>query len=196
MGTDVATPRATGRPRDPRIEQAALAAVRDLLAEGGYAAVTGAAVAARAGTTKAALYRLAPASRRDRVSRLGDQMIRGIGGYVAGAFVVSVTAALVSLVFLFIVGLGDYAVALSFVVGLLSLIPMVGATIAMVIVSAIGFTVSPTVGIACLIFYAAYQQVENYVIYPRVMKRSVDVPGSVTVIAALSVTHSPLMSHA
>lgn len=61
MGTDVEAPRATGRPRDPRIEQAALAAVRDLLAEGGYAAVTGAAVAARAGTTKAALYRRWPA---------------------------------------------------------------------------------------------------------------------------------------
>lgn len=61
MGTKVAAPRAAGRPRDPRIEQAALAAVRDLLAEGGYAAVTGAAVAARAGTTKAALYRRWPA---------------------------------------------------------------------------------------------------------------------------------------
>lgn len=61
MGTDVETPRAGGRPRDPRIEQAALAAVRDLLAEGGYAAVTGAAVATRAGTTKAALYRRWPA---------------------------------------------------------------------------------------------------------------------------------------
>lgn len=65
MGTDVEAPRAAvrsvGRPRDPRIEQAALVAVRDLLAEGGYAAVTGAAVAARAGTTKAALYRRWPA---------------------------------------------------------------------------------------------------------------------------------------
>ncbi len=65
MGTDVDAPRAAsrsvGRPRDPRIEQAALAAVRDLLTEGGYAAVTGAAVAARAGTTKAALYRRWPA---------------------------------------------------------------------------------------------------------------------------------------
>jgi predicted PurR-regulated permease PerM len=36
-----------------------------------------------------------------------------------------------------------------------------------------------------VIFYASYQQVENYFIYPRVMQRSVDVPGSVTVIAAL-----------
>ncbi|WP_408898358.1 helix-turn-helix domain-containing protein [Nocardioides sp. R1-1] len=53
--------RSTGRPRDPRIEQAALVAVRELLAEGGYAAVTGAAVASRAGTTKAALYRRWPA---------------------------------------------------------------------------------------------------------------------------------------
>jgi predicted PurR-regulated permease PerM len=136
-------------------------------------------------STKSALYRLAPASRRDRVSRLGDQIIRGVGGYVAGAFVVALTAAVVSLVFLFAVGLGEYAVALSFVVGLLSLIPMVGATIAMVIVSAIGFTESVTVGVICLIFFASYQQVENYLIYPRVMKRSVDVPGSVTVIAAL-----------
>ena len=30
-----------------------------------------------------------------------------------------------------------------------------------------------------------YQQVENYVIYPRVMSQSVDIPGAVTVIAAL-----------
>ena len=34
-------------------------------------------------------------------------------------------------------------------------------------------------------FYVVYQQVENYVIYPRVMSKSVDVPGAVTVIAAL-----------
>ncbi|MBM7518951.1 TetR-like C-terminal domain-containing protein [Nocardioides nitrophenolicus] len=61
MGTEISTARATGRPRDPRIEQAALAAVRALLAEGGYAAVTVSAVAARAGTTKAALYRRWPA---------------------------------------------------------------------------------------------------------------------------------------
>ena len=36
-----------------------------------------------------------------------------------------------------------------------------------------------------MIFYVVYQQLENYVIYPRVMSRAVDIPGSVTVIAAL-----------
>ena len=46
-----------GRPRDPRIDAAILAATADLLVEIGYANVTMAAVAERAGTTKTALYR-------------------------------------------------------------------------------------------------------------------------------------------
>jgi predicted PurR-regulated permease PerM len=134
---------------------------------------------------KDALYRLAPASRRVRIASLGDRIVAGVGGYVSGAFVVSLCAAVTSLVFLLVVGLGQYAVALSFVVGLLSLIPMIGATIAMVIVSTIGLTQSVTTGLICLVFYLAYQQVENYLIYPHVMKKAVDVPGSVTLIAAL-----------
>jgi predicted PurR-regulated permease PerM len=136
-------------------------------------------------TTKAALYRLAPASRRDRVTRLGDRIIRSVGGYVSGAFVVAMCAGISSLGFLFIVGLGEYAVALAFVVALLDVIPMIGATIGAVIVTAIAFAEDPKIGIACAVFYLIYQQVENYVIYPRVMSKSVDVPGAVTVIAAL-----------
>ena len=46
-----------GRPRDPRIDAAILAATADLLAQIGYANLTMAAVAERAGTTKTALYR-------------------------------------------------------------------------------------------------------------------------------------------
>ncbi|AFM16318.1 transcriptional regulator [Mycolicibacterium chubuense NBB4] len=46
-----------GRPRDPRIDAAILRATADLLVEIGYANVTMAAVAERAGTTKTALYR-------------------------------------------------------------------------------------------------------------------------------------------
>ena len=135
--------------------------------------------------TKEAIYRLAPRSRRDRVTKLGDRVLQGVSGYVAGAFIVATCAGLSSLVFLFIVGLGEYAVALAFVVALLDVIPMIGATIGAVIVTAIGFATDVKIGIACAIFYLIYQQVENYLIYPRVMSRSVDIPGAVTVIAAL-----------
>lgn len=136
-------------------------------------------------TTKGALYRLVPASRRDRVSRLGDRIVRSVGAYVSGAFIVALCAGISSLIFLLVVGLSAYAVALAFVVALLDVIPMIGATIGAVIVTAIAFATDVKIGIACAIFYIVYQQIENYVIYPRVMKKSVDVPGSVTVIAAL-----------
>jgi predicted PurR-regulated permease PerM len=135
--------------------------------------------------TKTALYRLAPHSRRDRVTKLGDRVLGSIGGYVSGAFIVATCAGLSSLIFLFVVGLGEYAVALAFVVALLDVIPMIGATIGAVIVSAIGFATDVKIGLACVIFYLIYQQIENYVIYPRVMSKSVDIPGAVTVIAAL-----------
>jgi predicted PurR-regulated permease PerM len=134
---------------------------------------------------KNALYRLAPHSRRDRVTKLGDRVLGSIGGYVSGAFIVATCAGLSSLIFLFVVGLGEYAVALAFVVALLDVIPMIGATIGAVIVTAIGFATDVKIGLACLIFYLVYQQIENYVIYPRVMSKSVDIPGAVTVIAAL-----------
>ncbi|WP_210650689.1 AI-2E family transporter [Nocardioides sp. SYSU D00065] len=134
---------------------------------------------------KHAAYSLAPASRRPRVSDLGDRIIRSTGAYVAGAFTVALCAGLSTLVFSFLVGLGDYAFALAFVVGLFSLIPVVGAFVSGAIMTLLGLTVSPTVALVALVYYLAYQQLESYVIYPRIMKKSVDIPGSVTVVAAL-----------
>ena len=134
---------------------------------------------------KHGLYRLAPASRRDRVGELGDRILDGIGGYVSGAFLVALCAGLSTLVFLVVVGLGEYAVALAVVVALLDVIPMIGATLGAVIVCAIGLATDVHTGIFCIVFYVVYQQVENYLIYPRVMSRSVDIPGAMTVIAAL-----------
>ncbi len=134
---------------------------------------------------KRALYRLAPASNRPQVQELGDRILSNVGSYVSGAFVVGLAAGVSSLIFLMIVGLAEYAVALALVVALLDVIPMIGATLGAVIVTAIGFATDPKIGVACLIFYLVYQQVENYVIYPKVMSRSVDIPGSLIVIAAL-----------
>ncbi len=136
-------------------------------------------------TTTGALYKLAPASRRDRVAKLGDKVIHNIGGYVSGAFVVALSAGISSLLFLSFTEIREYAVALAFVVAVLDVIPMIGATIGAVLVCAIAFATDIKTGIACVIFYVIYQQVENYVIYPRVMSKSVDLPGAVIVIAAL-----------
>jgi predicted PurR-regulated permease PerM len=136
-------------------------------------------------TTKRALFRLAPASRRDRVSKLGERVFESVGGYVSGAAIIALLAGLSSLAFLLIVGMRSYAVALAFVVMATDVIPMIGATIGAVIVCAICFATDIRTGIIAVIFYIAYQQFENYVIYPRIMSHSVEIPGVLTVVAAL-----------
>jgi predicted PurR-regulated permease PerM len=129
-------------------------------------------------------YRLVPATRRERVTLLSDEVITRIGGFISGALTVAFIAGVTSYVFLLVLGL-PYALALAVFVAMFDLIPLVGATIAAVVVSLLGFTQSVTVGIVCVAFYVAYQQFENYVVYPRVMRRAVDVPAPVTVVAVL-----------
>jgi len=129
-------------------------------------------------------YRLVPNSRRARVQLLTDEVLVRIGGYVSGAVGVAVIATVTSYLFLTIIGM-PFALALAVFVGLLDLVPLVGATIAAVGVTGLAFIESPTMGISCLVFYIAYQQFENYIIYPRVMRKAVDVPAALTVVAVL-----------
>ncbi|NIK57836.1 AI-2E family transporter [Kribbella shirazensis] len=136
-------------------------------------------------SVKRAAYSLVPRTRRTRVSILGDEVLGRVGGYVSGQFLVALCAGVSMFIFLEIIGLRDYAVALAIVVMFTAFIPMVGGLIGVVVVALIGFTDSLWVGIACLIYGIIYQQVENYVIAPRIMRRAVDIPGAVTVIAAL-----------
>ncbi len=136
-------------------------------------------------TVKRAAYSLVPATRRTRFSILGDEVLSRVGGYVSGQFLVAACAGFFMFVFLQIVGLGQYAVALAIVVMFTAFIPMVGGLIGVVLVAAIGFTDGLWVGVACLAYGIVYQQVENYVVAPRIMRRAVDIPGAVTVIAAL-----------
>jgi predicted PurR-regulated permease PerM len=133
---------------------------------------------------KANAYRLVPRSRRARVGLLTDEILSRVGGYVAGA--VSIAALSASLTFLLLLVLDvDYAVALAMLVFLTGLIPLIGATIGAIAVTAVALFTSVQVGIVVAVYFAIYQQVENYVLYPRIMQRSVDVSPAATVVAVL-----------
>lgn len=130
------------------------------------------------------LYRLVPRSRRERAGLLIDEVFARVGGYVLGNILTSVIAAVATLVWLEIFGI-PYAVVLSVFVGLMDLIPIVGSTVAGVIVSLVAITVSLPTAAATAVFYTVFRQAEDYLITPRVMKRTVEVPALVTVIAVL-----------
>jgi predicted PurR-regulated permease PerM len=134
---------------------------------------------------KRAIYSLAPASRRDRVSELGDEMLRRVGGYVGGATIVALIAGTVTGILLLCVGLGEFALPLALAVAMLDLVPLVGAIAGAALVTLVGFSSSLPVGITCAIVYLIYEPLEGYVIYPRMMRSSVQVPEYVTIVAVL-----------
>jgi predicted PurR-regulated permease PerM len=129
-------------------------------------------------------YRLVPASRRQRVAKISDAIIFRVGAFVGGQITISFFAS----IFIFILGLVldlPYKSALALVVFVCGLIPLIGHFIGMTIVTLIALTDSPLIAAIALASYIIYVQFENYVLTPRVMKRSLSIPGLVTIIAAL-----------
>lgn len=129
-------------------------------------------------------YRLVPASRRRRVRLLGDEILTKVGAYLGGALAIALVAGLSSFVFLLVVGIA-YPYALAVLVAVTDLIPQIGATLGAVVVSIVGFATSLQAGIACVVFFVIYQQVENYLIYPKIMRRAVSVNEVAALLAAL-----------
>ena len=133
---------------------------------------------------KHVINRLTPRTRRARTAVLIDEIVDRVGGYVLGNVLTSVIAALGTLVWLEIFSV-PYPVLLALFVGFMDLIPMIGSTIGGIVVSLVALTVSLPVAVSTAIFYIFYRNAEDYLITPRVMKRTVRVPGIVTVIAVL-----------
>ena len=130
------------------------------------------------------IYRLAPASRRNRVSAIGDAITNRIGIFVGSQILIAATAALFITLYGLILDI-PYAAALGMVVFFAGLIPLVGHFIGATIFTLVALTQSLGTAIAALVGYAIYQQIENYLVMPRIMKRSLSIPGIVTIVAAL-----------
>jgi len=133
---------------------------------------------------KDAAYGLVPSSRRPRFMSLSEEIMRRVGSYAIGQVAVATINAVCSWIMMSIVGI-RYAAVLAVVVGILGLIPMVGATLGAAVVCLVALFDDPQKAVIALIYYVIYQQVENYVVAPKIMQRTISVPGSVTVVAAL-----------
>jgi predicted PurR-regulated permease PerM len=126
-----------------------------------------------------------PPDQRERLRRSLDHMAQAVGGYVAGALTIALIAGVATYVVLSILGV-PFAAPLSVIAGLFSLIPLVGATIAAVLIGVVTlFENFPTATIVWAIWAIAYQQIENHLIQPQIQKRTVNVHPFVTIVAVL-----------
>jgi len=110
-----------------------------------------------------------------RIKVVLDRMAGAVGAYIGGAVLQAAIAGGLAYVVMLILGV-PFAAPLAVTVALFGLIPMVGATIAAVIVGIVTiFNDFPTATIVWVIWAVVYQQVENTVIQPRIQKRAVGV---------------------
>lgn len=111
--------------------------------------------------------RFVPEGKRKRADRLASDMYRVVKGYINGQIILAALASVFIFVMLVILGVG-YPVALMVIVFICGLIPLVGHTLGAIIVSTIALFHSVPAAIILLIYYITYQQIENYILQPRI----------------------------
>ena len=127
---------------------------------------------------------LVPASRRDRVGRLTNAVIARVGAFVGSQILIAAMAAVFVVILATILGMPS-PIAIGMIVLVAALIPLIGHFLGCAIVTLIALTQSVWVGVIAFAAYVVYVQIENYVVTPRIMKRTLSVPGAVTIISAL-----------
>jgi predicted PurR-regulated permease PerM len=127
---------------------------------------------------------LVPASRRERVGKLTNAVVERVGIFVGSQILIAAMAGVFVVLLTSILGMPS-PIAIGMIVFVVALIPLIGHFIGAGVVTLIALTQSPLIGLIAFVAYVVYVQIENYVVTPRIMKRTLSVPGAVTIISAL-----------
>jgi predicted PurR-regulated permease PerM len=122
--------------------------------------------------------------RAERIRRVGHDCAKTITGYITGNLLISIICGTLTYAVLAILGV-PYAGLIALFVGLVDLIPLVGATLGAIIATLAAFVESTTAGIVVIIFFVLYQQLENHLLQPLIFARTVKVNPLTVLIAIL-----------
>ena len=132
-----------------------------------------------------AFVRAQPPGRAERIERALQHIANAIGNYVGGALLQATIAGISAFIVLTILG-APFAGPLALIVAFFDLIPVVGATIAAVLIAVVMIFVNFPVGlIVWIVFAILYQQFENYVIQPQIQRRAVEIEPFIVLVSVL-----------
>jgi len=121
----------------------------------------------------------------DDAAEFGHSVIYSVGGYVRGNLMISVIAGIGAWIVMRVMGV-PFALTLAVIVALLDLIPLVGATIGMIICALVALTQGWLPALVVVIYFIVYQQVENNVIQPVVYSKTVALSPLAVLLATLA----------
>lgn len=116
---------------------------------------------------------LFPLSRRARVEAIMNEIEFSLGAYLNGIMVVAIFVGVAHFLILSLLGVSN-AVTLAFVVGVTSIIPMIGGFLGAGGAVLLALLVSPIQAVVTLVVFIAVQQIEAHILTPRIMSRSVN----------------------
>ncbi len=122
---------------------------------------------------------------RDRARRVGTDCAKSVTGYISGNLLISVICGVLTYIVLKVMGV-PFAGLISLFVAIADLIPLVGATLGAVVATIAGFIHSVPAGIVLIVFFVVYQQLENHLLQPVILSRTVKL-NPLTVLVAILV---------
>jgi len=133
---------------------------------------------------KEALYSLVPASRRPRVMELGETIMDSVGKYLGGMVVLAAMNSAFTLILLSFAGV-PFAPVLAALAFPITLIPLVGSVINLVVVTSVSLFSGPQNALVVGLIMLIYIQLEAYVLTPRIVGKAISIPGSLVLIGAM-----------
>ena len=120
----------------------------------------------------------------ERMQRIFPTIVTAVSRTMLGNIAISIICGTIYGLSAWALGL-PYPLALAFIAGFLDLIPMVGATVAGVILVLAALSVGLTQAVIMLAIVLVYQQVENYVLQPTILGKAADVSGFLVIASVL-----------
>lgn len=133
---------------------------------------------------KQTFNRFAPARNRARVAAMTDEITDSIGGYLMGMVILAFCNSVLAFFLHLFLGL-PFPALMAVVAFLITLIPLIGSVLYWLIATTIALFTNPVAALIFAIIYLIYMQVEAYFLTPRVMNKTIAIPGSLVVIGAL-----------
>lgn len=133
---------------------------------------------------KQSFAQLTPAHSRPTVTSLTNQITDSIGGYLVGMVILAFCNSIVGLILHLVLGL-PFPFLMAIAAFCITLIPLIGSVCYWIFATVIALFSNPVAALIFAIVYLIYIQLEAYVLTPRVMNKTVSVPGALVVIGAL-----------
>lgn len=128
-----------------------------------------------------------PEDQQRRALHIWDLAVESMGGYIYSRLILAVLSAALSASFLAALEV-EFALSLGIWVGVLSqFIPVVGTYLAAILPAVVALTFNDVATMLwVIVFFVAYQQIENYLISPRITKRTMEIHPAISVAAILA----------